>query len=94
MHPGDESAGPPGPPRLPWDMRLRLAVGCARALTYMHTFDPPTVHRDIKSANILVDENYEAKVRVCVCMCACVCVRACVRVCVRACVCLCVCVCR
>jgi serine/threonine protein kinase len=36
---------------LTWAQRLGLAVGTARALAYLHTFNPPAVHRDIKSPN-------------------------------------------
>jgi serine/threonine protein kinase len=49
-------------PTLTWAQRLDLAVGTARALAYLHTFDPPAVHRDIKSPNILITADYQAKV--------------------------------
>jgi serine/threonine protein kinase len=39
-----------------------LALGTARGLAYLHTFEPPAVHRDIKSANILITADYQAKV--------------------------------
>ncbi|MFS7931797.1 putative protein kinase RLK-Pelle-LRR-VIII-1 family [Helianthus anomalus] len=49
--------------RLDWKRRLRVALGCARGLTYLHELaDPPIIHRDIKSTNILLDEDLTAKV--------------------------------
>lgn len=35
---------------------------CA-GLVYMHAHNPPLIHRDLKSLNILVDENWKGKVR-------------------------------
>nr|CAD1819886.1 unnamed protein product [Ananas comosus var. bracteatus] len=49
--------------RLDWKRRLRVALGAARGLTYLHELaNPPIVHRDIKSSNILLDEHLNAKV--------------------------------
>ncbi|KAI3800680.1 hypothetical protein L1987_28774 [Smallanthus sonchifolius] len=48
---------------LDWKRRLRVALGCARGLAYLHELaDPPIIHRDIKSTNILLDDNLTAKV--------------------------------
>lgn len=48
---------------LDWKRRLRIALGSARGLAYLHELaSPPIIHRDIKSTNILLDGNLAAKV--------------------------------
>ena len=42
---------------------LKILWGCARALSYMHSFPVPIVHRDLKSTNILITEERVGKVR-------------------------------
>ena len=44
---------------------LKILWGCARALSYMHSFPVPIVHRDLKSANILVTAEKVGKVADC-----------------------------
>ncbi|KAJ9540959.1 hypothetical protein OSB04_027465 [Centaurea solstitialis] len=50
-------------PVMDWQTRVRIALGSAKGLAYLHEdCHPSIIHRDIKSANILLDHNYEAKV--------------------------------
>ncbi|KAH9627144.1 hypothetical protein KSS87_018384 [Heliosperma pusillum] len=49
--------------QLDWVRRLMVTLGAARGLQYLHELaDPPIIHRDIKSTNILLDERLIAKV--------------------------------
>jgi len=45
----------------PWVLVKRVASGTARGMCYLHSGNPPVLHRDLKSANILLDESYTAK---------------------------------
>lgn len=48
---------------LDWSSRYRIAVGAARGISYLHhDCLPHIIHRDIKSSNILLDKNMEARV--------------------------------
>ncbi|KAI3971024.1 hypothetical protein MKX01_024671 [Papaver californicum] len=53
----------PGKPALDWSRRKKIARGTARGLLYLHEqCDPRIIHRDVKAANILLDEEFEAVV--------------------------------
>lgn len=47
---------------LSWDTRIKIAVGAARGLEYLHCkANPPVIYRDLKSANILLDDHFNPK---------------------------------
>jgi len=46
-----------------WEARRDVSVGVARVLAFLHEeLQPHIVHRDIKSSNVLLDENFTPKV--------------------------------
>ncbi|KAH7294162.1 hypothetical protein KP509_28G059000 [Ceratopteris richardii] len=45
-----------------WRRRSRMALDIARGMNYLHHCNPPIVHRDLKSSNLLVDKNWTVKV--------------------------------
>ncbi|WRX19322.1 Serine-threonine/tyrosine-protein kinase [Theobroma cacao] len=48
---------------LDWSKRFKIAMGAARGLAFLHHgFIPHIIHRDIKASNILLSEDFEAKV--------------------------------
>ncbi|CAN1320352.1 Probable receptor-like serine/threonine-protein kinase At4g34500 [Linum perenne] len=53
--------GPVSP--LSWDIRMKIAIGTAKGLAYLHEgLEPKVVHRDVKSSNILLDAKWNPKV--------------------------------
>ncbi|XP_011021182.1 PREDICTED: proline-rich receptor-like protein kinase PERK8 [Populus euphratica] len=52
-----------GRPLMDWATRVKVAAGAARGIAYLHEdCHPRIIHRDIKSSNILLDDNFEAQV--------------------------------
>ncbi|KAI4336696.1 hypothetical protein L6164_015189 [Bauhinia variegata] len=50
-----------GPEPLAWDIRLKIAIGAARGLAFLHNSEKSVIYRDFKSSNILLDGAYNAK---------------------------------
>ncbi|KAL5833433.1 hypothetical protein ACOSQ3_017107 [Xanthoceras sorbifolium] len=46
---------------LSWNIRLQIAIGAARALAFLHNLEKKVIYRDLKTSNILLDENYNVK---------------------------------
>jgi serine/threonine protein kinase len=48
---------------LSWPVRLKICLGVARGLHYLHALaHPRIIHRDIKASNILLAKNYDTKI--------------------------------
>ncbi|XAR59893.1 Non-specific serine/threonine protein kinase [Bertholletia excelsa] len=47
---------------LPWDIRLKILIGAARGLAFLHTSEKQVIYRDFKASNILLDGSYNAKI--------------------------------
>ncbi|KAL5754305.1 hypothetical protein ACOSP7_022525 [Xanthoceras sorbifolium] len=46
---------------LSWEMRLKIAIGAARGLAFLYNLEKKVIYRGLKTSNILLDENYNAK---------------------------------
>ncbi|KAA8548303.1 hypothetical protein F0562_004732 [Nyssa sinensis] len=55
-------AGQVSQEKLEFKHRLSIALGAAKGLAHLHSLSPRLVHKDFKTANVLVDENFIAKV--------------------------------
>ncbi|XP_061351427.1 probable serine/threonine-protein kinase PIX13 isoform X1 [Gastrolobium bilobum] len=47
---------------LSWNTRIKIAIGAARGLAFLHTSEKQVIYRDFKASNILLDGNYNAKI--------------------------------
>ncbi|KAJ4715841.1 Protein kinase [Melia azedarach] len=47
---------------LPWDLRLKMAVGAARGLVFLHTLEKQVIYGNFRATNILLDGSYTAKI--------------------------------
>lgn len=45
-----------------WGLKLQLAIDAARGMAYLHSRNPVIIHRDLKTDNLLVDDNWQVKV--------------------------------
>ncbi|KAG4135354.1 hypothetical protein ERO13_D08G210300v2 [Gossypium hirsutum] len=58
LHGVDKNKGP-----LDWDARLKVALGAARGLAYLHEdSNPRVIHRDFKASNVLLEDDFTPKV--------------------------------
>ncbi|XP_059297372.1 receptor-like serine/threonine-protein kinase ALE2 [Lycium ferocissimum] len=58
LHGRDGRKGP-----LDWDVRLKIALGAARGLAYLHEdSNPRVIHRDFKASNVLLEDDFTPKV--------------------------------
>lgn len=46
---------------LPWKTRIKIAVGAAKGLAFLHDAEKPVIYRDFKASNILLESDYTAK---------------------------------
>lgn len=46
---------------LSWELRLKIAIGAARGLAFLHSSEKQIIYRDFKASNILLDGSYHAK---------------------------------
>ncbi|KAJ4952892.1 hypothetical protein NE237_029724 [Protea cynaroides] len=46
---------------LPWGTRIKIAIGAAKGLAFLHGAEKPVIYRDFKTSNILLDSDFAAK---------------------------------
>lgn len=46
---------------LPWNLRMKVALGAAKGLAYLHSAEAKVIYRDFKTSNVLLDTDYTAK---------------------------------
>lgn len=50
-------------PELAWPLRLRILYEIALGVNFLHNMNPPLLHQDLKTQNILLDGEFHVKVR-------------------------------
>ncbi|RWR78409.1 protein kinase 2B, chloroplastic-like protein isoform X1 [Cinnamomum micranthum f. kanehirae] len=50
-----------GPQLLSWAVRIKVAIGAAKGLSFLHDSESQVIYRDVKASNILLDGEYNAK---------------------------------
>ncbi|XP_058007363.1 proline-rich receptor-like protein kinase PERK3 [Hevea brasiliensis] len=59
----DRQPNTTGETTLEWTKRMKIAIGTAKGLEYLHeNCTPKIIHRDVKADNILIDDKYEPKI--------------------------------
>ncbi|XP_077232720.1 receptor-like cytoplasmic kinase 176 [Tasmannia lanceolata] len=46
---------------LSWNLRMKIALGAAKGLAFLHSAEAKVIYRDFKASNVLLDSNYNAK---------------------------------
>lgn len=46
---------------LPWNLRMKVALGAAKGLAFLHSAETKVIYRDFKTSNVLLDSTYNAK---------------------------------
>jgi tRNA A-37 threonylcarbamoyl transferase component Bud32 len=61
LHPNGPTSTIP-PRELKWSIRLKIMKEVAKGMNFLHKLTPPIIHRDLKSHNVLLDEDWNCKV--------------------------------
>ncbi|KAJ0989794.1 hypothetical protein J5N97_008150 [Dioscorea zingiberensis] len=63
LHHTKDNKNSTGNPCLSWKQRVQIACGVADGLSYLHNYaNPPYIHKDLKSSNVLLDGEFTAKI--------------------------------
>lgn len=49
-------------PTISWSVKLNIAIEGAKGIAYLHNLNPPILHHDVKSLNLLLDQHYHVKI--------------------------------